>query len=553
MLTGVLILLVSLVLSLPLAWGGAVATKPILSGPLAELSIKDAMVEPTRGVPKGTFTIAQHFALDPTWLDPQDHIVALTQQHYDYLVHDALIKTMSQGLFTYSLAEHAEATADFRKVAFRLRPGLTFQDGHPLTTADVAWTYQNYRGVSAKVFKDKLDSRRADGGIELVDDRTIIFHFKEPFLGFLDLYNGASTGIGWIVPRHYYQQVGPAGFKERPMGAGPFKFVSQQAGVQMVFEAWEGYWRKTPGVKTLIVKGVRDPSARLAGLQTGELDLAYGMTGRVLKPVMRDPKLRWDPNFTGPWWLMFPGYQEPDSPFHDKRVRQAISLALNRRFLSQQETEGVGPPVGNWIGPEYTSALRTPGDLPVPETNPGKAKQLLAEAGYPNGLDLEWLVPFPPYYDYGERILTDLRAVGIRARLQTLEGPVFRSKTGQGRKGYEGNRTIVKNIGPRPGGAKDSVGVYATCGSPTTFVCEPAIQERWARHEASTDPAERDRLIKEIQRVIVQEYYFVPIYINPFVHAVGPRVLPAGEGFHRYWDPPQAPYPYPWEDWQVRE
>jgi ABC-type transport system substrate-binding protein len=72
------------------------------------------------------------------------------------------------------------------------------------------------------------------------------------------------------------------------------------------------------------------------------------------------------------------------------------------------------------------------------------------------------------------------------------------------------------------------------------------------------DPEERDRLIKEIQRIIIAEYYFVPIYVNPFVHAVGPRVLPAGvappgEGFHRYWSTAQAPYSYPWEDRRVKE
>jgi peptide/nickel transport system substrate-binding protein len=229
--------------------------------------------------------------------------------------------------------------------------------------------------------------------------------FKEPFLDFMDLYSGASTGIGRILPKRYYEQMGPARFKERPLGAGPFKFVSQQAGVEMVFEAWDEYWRKSPAVKTIIVKGIRDPNSRLAGLQTGTLDLAYGMMGRALKTVMKDPNLRWDPNFTGPWWLMFPGYQEPSSPFHDKRVRQAISLALNRRFFSQQATEGMGPPTGNWIGPEYSSALRTPEDMSVPEYDPAQAKKLVAAARYPNGLDLDWLVPFPPYYDYGERIL----------------------------------------------------------------------------------------------------------------------------------------------------
>lgn len=525
----------------------AAATGAILSGPLAKVDIKVAEVETNRGKPQGTLTIAQHFALDPGWLDPLEHISALTQQHYDYLVHDALIKPMPQGEVTYSLAEHAEIAADFTKAAFRLRPGLKFHDGHPLTTADVQWTYENYKGVHAKTFHEKL------ARIEVVDDHTIVFHFKEPFIDFLDLYNGGTTGIGWIIPRHYYEQVGRDGFKTRPIGAGPFKLVSQEAGVQMVFEAWEDYWRRPPGVKSIVVKGIRDLTARLAGLQTGELDLAYGMTGKLLSKVMADQKLRWNRNYTSVWWLMFPGYNELNSPFHDKRVRQAVSLALNRQFLVHQETQDLGVPWGNWISPENRDALRGDGkDLPVPEYDPQQAKQLLAQAGFPNGFDFEWFVPFVPYFDMGERILTDLRAVGIRGKLQTLEGPVFRSKVNQGRKGYPGNRTMVQNIDPRPGGSRANIGVYAVCNSPASFVCEPQIEELWAKHQASTDLDEREQLVKAIQRHLIEEYYFVPIYLNPFVHAVGPRVLPEGDGVHRYWETLHAPYPWPWEIWQVK-
>jgi peptide/nickel transport system substrate-binding protein len=519
---------------------------PILSGPLANLDIKNAEVATARAKPRGTLTIGMHFALDPGWLDPLEHSYAATQQHYDYLVHDALIKAMPQGVHVYSLAEHAEIAADYTRAAFRLRPGLRFHDGQPLTTADVKWTYENYKGANAKVFRDKLER------IEIVDDRTIVFHFKGPFLDFLDLYNGRGSGIGWIVPRHYYERVGKDGFKVRPLGAGPYRFINQEAGTQMVFEAWEDYWRRTPATKTIIVKGIRDPASRVAGLQTGELDVAYGMTGKLLPRVMADRNLRWERNFTGPWWLMFPGYNEAGSPFRDKRVRQAVSLALNRAFLSRQETQGIGISVGNWIGPEDTGALKSPEDLPVPEYNPGKARQLLAAAGYPSGFDVDWFVAFPPYFDYAERVVTELGAVGIRGKMQVLEGPAFRAMTGQGRKGFKGNRTIVKNIGPRPGGAKDSVGVYAVCAGSASFVCEPHIEELWARHQASNNPEERDRVIKTIQRILVEEYYFVPIYLNPFVHAVGPRVLPAGEGFHRYWDTPQAGYPYPWEVWEVK-
>src|SRR2546428_662532 len=207
---------------LVLAWGEAAtpAAEPILSGPLVKLDIKDAEVAAVRGNPKGALTIGMHFALDPGWLAPLEHIPANTQQHYDSLLHDALIKPMPQGEVTYSLAEHAEVAADFTKAAFRLRPGLKFHDGHALTTADVKWTYENYKGVHAKTFRDKLER------IEIVDDRTIIFHFKEPFVDFLDLYNGVTTGIGWIVPKHYYEPAGRAGVKAHPIGAGPFAWRS---------------------------------------------------------------------------------------------------------------------------------------------------------------------------------------------------------------------------------------------------------------------------------------------------------------------------------------
>jgi len=520
--------------------------KPILSGPLVKLDVKDAQIEPTRGKPKGTLTVGMHVALDPGWLDPTEHSYAVTMQMYDYLVHDAMIKPMPQGESTYGLAEHAEVAADFRRAAFRLRPGLKFHDGQPVTSADVKWTYENFKGAYAKVFKDKLEH------VQIVDDRTIIFHFKEPFIDFWDLYNGGVSGIGWIVPKHYYEKVGRDGFKAKPVGAGPFKLVSQEAGVQMTFEANEDYWRRTPGAKTIVVKGIRDLAARMAGLQTGELDVVYGMTGKLLPRVMSDPNLRWDPNYTGPWWLMFPGYNEPGSPFHDKRVRQAVSLALNRQVLVKQETQGIGKPWGNWISAENRDALRGDGtDVAVPEHNLERAKQLMAQAGVPNGFEFEY-VPFPPYFDMGERILTDLRAIGIRGKMQVLEGPAFRSKIGQGRKAYPGNRTIVQNIDPRAGGAKTNIAVYAVCGSSASFICEPPIEALWAKHQASLDAAEREKLVKQIQKILLDDYHFIPIYLNPFVHAVGPRVLPEGQGFHRYWDTLNAPYPWPWEIWEVK-
>ena len=234
-------------------------------------------------------------------------------------------------------------------------------------------------------------------------------------------------------------------------------------------------------------------------------------------------------------------------------MRQAISLAINRQFLTRQETQGIGKPWGNWISRETRDALRGDGtDLPVPPYDPGKAKSLLAEAGYPNGFDFDWYVPFAPYYDMAERILNDLRAVGMRSKMQMLDAPAYMAQTSKGRKGFPGNRTIVQRIDPRPGGAKALIRLYAVCAGQASYICEPRLEALWAKHEASIDPVERDRLSKELQRLIVEEYYLVPLYLQPFVHAVTQKVLPEGEAVQRYWDTLNAPFPWPWEVWEVK-
>jgi len=515
---------------------------------LAKIDIKDAIIE-DGGPMKGTLTIAQHFGLSPKWVDPQDHIEALTMQHYDFLIHDAMFKNMPQGLMTYSLAEHAEVAADWTKAGFRLRPGLKFHDGSPLTTEDVAYTYKNYRGVQAKYFHDLLDDSRADGGIEVVDDLTIIYHFNTTVLDFLYSYNGAGTGIGWIVPSDYYEKVGPEGFKKAPIGAGPFKFISQDPGATMEFDAWGDYWRRKPGVAHITVRGIRDGSARLAGLKTGELDLAYGVSTAALLPqVVDDPNLRWDPNFTYPWLLFFPNWEDPASPFNKKEVRQAVSLAINRRFAVETETMGIGIPSGDWTAPIYPDSV----ELPVPEYNPEKAKQLLADAGYPDGFEIDGLVPFVPYFSQGERYLADLAEIGIRGKLVTMEGPSYRAARGKGRDGYEGNSTILHSISGVPGVATHTIRIFATCDSPSSFICTPEIEELWKKWQSGATWEERNAVSAQLQKIIIENYYAVPIFWNPFVHAIGPRVLPEGDGFHKYWDTDQAPYPYPWEVWEVK-
>src|SRR5437870_9796746 len=195
-------------------------------------------------------------------------------------------------------------------------------------------------------------------------------------------YGTFATGAGWMVPKKYVEQVGLDGFKRNPVGLGPYKFVSSTPGIELVMEAYEGYWRKMPSVKRLVYKSVPEPTTRLAMLKRGEVDLAYLLDAPQALEVKRDPALKLAfSGAIGIFYLDFLDQWDPKSPWHDRRVRLAANYALDRRSLNEAETLGASRLTGNIVPRTFDFFLPIepyPYDL-------AKAKQLLAEAGYPNG------------------------------------------------------------------------------------------------------------------------------------------------------------------------
>ena len=173
------------------------------------------------------------------------------------------------------------------------------------------FSYDNYHGMNA-AFLQKKTAR-----VDIVDERTVQFHFKEPFLDFLLYYGTTATGAGIIIPKKYYLSLGATTaerdekFVQAPIGAGPYKFVRQEPGIEVESTAFTDYWRKVPSVKTIISRGVRELPVRVAALKSGEADFAYFITGELLQSVIDDPKLRYHPNNSAPFWLMFPDMDDP--------------------------------------------------------------------------------------------------------------------------------------------------------------------------------------------------------------------------------------------------
>ncbi|HZU90279.1 MAG TPA: ABC transporter substrate-binding protein, partial [Stellaceae bacterium] len=224
---------------------------------LSALGLAAGALPARAAAPQGQLTWAIHVSLAPTWFDPADTLGIITPFMVLYALHDALVKPMPDKLYAPCLAESWSTSEDNLTYEFVLRRGAKFHNGELVTAADVKFSFERYRGAAHEVMKQKV------AAIEAPDPRRVRFKLNKPWPDFLTFYSSAS-GAGWIVPKKYVEQVGDAGFKRAPIGAGPYKFVSFTPGVELVLEAFEGYWRKTPSVKRLVMKVIPDDSTRLA-------------------------------------------------------------------------------------------------------------------------------------------------------------------------------------------------------------------------------------------------------------------------------------------------
>ncbi|MPY72856.1 MAG: hypothetical protein GEU87_01215 [Alphaproteobacteria bacterium] len=520
-----------------------VSRRAVLAGAAATLLPLPA-IGPRRAqaAAKGKMVLTWHTAMAPRWLDPQEHDGTATPDNFLTALHDALIKNSGTTLYDHpALAERYEFAKDAKSATFWLREGIKFHNGEPVTPEDVKFSYENYRGALSATFKSKTEA------VEIVDRRTIRFRFKEPFLDFLLLYgSGNVTGAGWIVPAKYYQQVGPDRFKRKPIGAGPYKLASQEAGVQLEFEAFEDYYKPVQ-IKYLTMKSVPEAATRLAMLERGEADLIYNVPGELIPRVKGNPKLMLAPVLSGSFWLELVGFEDPKSPFHDKRVRQAISLAVDRAAINEAESAGLGRNSGNWINNDVQYGLQ----WPEFEHNLDKARKLMKEAGHPDGFEVDWLTPLPAYYARGERLVSQLQAIGIRARLQVMERGVFLARTRTGKEQWPGVQIIMH--GARIGGSWSNwYESFFKCGAHNAAdrVCVKALDAKFARYQASADQAERKQLAEEIQRTILENYYLVPVFRHAFMNAIGPRI--AAEKWQDVFPTITSGYAYPWEDIKLK-
>ena len=480
------------------------------------------------GAPEGQVTWGIHFSLAPTWFDPAETPGIITPFKVMYALHDALIKPMPGTSAGASLAESWSLSDDKLVYEFKLRPGIAFHNGEPVTAEDVKFSFERYRGASHKVIKERM------AAVETPDARTVRFRLKAPWPDFITFYSSAS-GAGWVVPKKYVEAVGEDGFKKAPIGAGPYKFVSFVPGLELTLEANTAYWRKTPRIKRLVIRAIPDETTRVAALKRGEVDIIYAVNGELAREVESRKDLTLRPAVQqATFWLYFPDQWSEGSPWRDVRVRQAAYLAIDHQSINQALTLGHSRITGSIIPDIFEHHWKPP----PPVHDRAKAKRLLAEAGHPNGFDAGDYFCDSSWSNLAEAVINDLQAVGIRARLRPLERAAFV-------KAYSDKslKNLIQAGSGAFGNTATRLEAFVVKGGAFSYGSYPDIDELYARQAAELDNDRRTSQLHQAQQLVHDRVMFAHLWQLAFISAVGPRIEQSGLGLI-----PGYAYSGPYED-----
>jgi len=482
--------------------------------------------------PEGRLVWASHISLAPAWFDPAEIGGIITPFIMLYALHDGLVKPMPGNPLALSLAESYAASPDGLSHEFILRDSATFHNSAYVTAEDVKFSFDRYRGNAARFIKDKV------AAVETPDPRRVIFRLHKPWPDFLTYYSSV-TGAGWVVPKAYVESVGDDGFKKRPIGAGPYKFVSFNPGVELVLEAFDGYWRKVPAVKQLLIKVIPDETTRLAALKRGEVDIAYSIRGEMAGELQRTPGLKLKPTvLNGTQWIYFPDQWDPKSPWHDTRVRKAVTLALDYDTINRALTLGYSLITGSIVPKDFDFHWPPP----KPIYDPTRARALLGEAGFPGGFDAGDYFCDSSYANLAEAALNNLREVGIRAKLRPIERAAFAK--GYSEKKY---RNIIQGGSGAFGNAATRMETFVVKGGAYVYGSYPDIDALFVQQTEEINKTARAAILLRMQQLVHERAVYAPLWQLGFLSGHGPRVEESGLGLIGGY-----PYSSPYEDLRLK-
>ncbi|MDI6764223.1 MAG: ABC transporter substrate-binding protein [Thermodesulfobacteriota bacterium] len=464
---------------------------------LATLSY--AQPKPVSG---GSLTIAQ--GVEPPGLDPTTATSAAIPRVVYGNVLEGLVRIDRDGKIIPALAREYKISKDGKEYTFILKKGVKFHDGKPFDAEDVKFTFE--RLMDPKTNIPNIKYYRDIESVEVADSHTVKFKLKN--INSMFLFNLARPD-SIIINKQTADRL-----KTAPVGTGPFKLVEWVRGDRVILAKFEEYHQKGfPYLDKVTFKFIGDPSAQIASLKAGDVDvIGYDVSPENALLLEKDPKFKVLNGYTTTEVIL--STNQTRKPFDDVRVRRAMVHAIDRSALIKGAMSGYGTPIGSHMDPGNPYYIDLTSAYPY---NPTKAKQLLAEAGYPNGF--EAVIKLPERFAYAKRsgeIITDmLSQVGIRLKIELTEWGQWIDRVF---KNADFDLTVIGHSEPF------DIDIYA---NPKYYFRydNPKFQETLKKAEMEPDPKLRRDLYVALQKMITEDAVNGFLFVMPSLPTMKKEVM----------------------------
>ncbi len=454
-------------------------------------------------------TLVMIIESSPTNLDPRVGQDAQSER-IDNLIFDDLLSRGDDLNVAPGLAERWE-TPDPLTYVFHLHAGVKFHDGRPLTSRDVKWTLESL--LQGKIRSTKTSAYRFVDHIDAPNDLTVIFHMKEAD-GAL-LWNLSDGAMG-IVPYGSGEEI-----TQRPIGSGPFKFVSAETDREVVLERNDDYWGEKAKLARVRFAVVPDATTQALELRKGSADVAINASYSpdTVITLEREPNLVIERG--AGTRLAYLSFNLRDPILKDAPVRQAIAYALDRQAMIDYLWRGQARPARSVLPPQSWAYH---GNVPAYDHDPAKANQLLDAAGYPAVNGVRFHVTMKTSTDENTRLMVavmqqQLREVGIALDIRSFEFATFFSDVTHGAFQMYGLRWIGGNEDPDIFYAFHS-SRFPPNGTNRAFYSNPKLDALIDQARREVDPKIRKPLYAEVQRILAEDLPYINLWYldNVLVH-----------------------------------
>ncbi|ANF56324.1 ABC transporter substrate-binding protein [Halotalea alkalilenta] len=448
-------------------------------------------------------TIAQ--ATAPAALDPGflREAATLVDNVFDTLVMRDDQMRLAPGLAT------EWRVIDDQTWEFELRPGVKFHNGEPFDAEAVKFTFDRILDPAANA--PTISYVRTISEVEIVDADTVRFHTTGP-----DplLPSRLSRYPAYIVPPGYLREAGEQKFASAPVGTGPYRVAEFVRDDHLTMVANPDYWRGAPELERVIWRPIPEATARVAALLSGEVQLAESIPADLAQVIESNPELRLDRVENGGLTLYL-GLKSDEPPLDDPRVREALSLAIDRQAVVSRLLRGFATVHGSQASPLDHGYL----ELPAPDYDPERARQLLAEAGYGDGFEIRMQAPrrYNASADVGQYLAQAFGQIGVKVSLEIPEWSVYTQQVPSGSQapiymlGWGSTQTLDADAALYP---------ILRSGEPYSTVRDAELDQLLDRSRQMLDEQERIELLAAVQQRVVDQRLLLTLYQEDSLYGV---------------------------------